>query len=186
MNQWKYFIRVLLIRSAPLLVLLPLGVDAQEQVTPSAAAPDFTARSLTAEGEETLSAIAANKVVLLNFWASWCYPCLIEMPEFQKLYERFKDQGFTVVAVAVYDQMEPAKAFQDEQKFGFHVLFDHTEEAKKRYFVEVVPQTFLIGRDGKLIPIPNPKTGKTKLTVNDPTIWVQPQTYDFIASVLQR
>lgn len=186
MNHWKSLL--LRIPTVPLLVLvlLPLGVDAQEQATPGVAAPDFTARSLSADGEETLSAIAANKVVLLNFWASWCYPCLVEMPEFQKLYERFKDRGFTVVAVAVYDKMEPAKAFQDEHKFGFHVLFDHTEEAKKRYFVEVVPQTFLIGRDGKLIPIPNPKTGEAKLKVNDPTVWVQPQTYDFIAEVLQR
>ncbi len=186
MNRNKTLLQSLILLSAPLLVLLAPGVDAQEQVTPGVLAPDFTARSLSADGLETLSVIAADKVVLLNFWASWCYPCLVEMPEFQKLYERFKDQGFTVVAVAVYDKSEPAKAFQDEHKFDFHVLFDHTEEAKKRYFVEVVPQTFLIGRDGRLIPIPNPKTGKAKLKVNDPTVWVQPQTYDFIASVLQR
>jgi peroxiredoxin len=108
------------------------------------------------------------------------------MPEFEKLHARFNEEGFTVVAVSVYDEFEPAKAFQDQHKFSFPMLFDHRKEATERFFVEVVPQTFLIGRDGMLIPIPNPKTGKAKLKVNDPTIWVQPETYDFIAGVLQR
>jgi peroxiredoxin len=168
-----------------LLTLAPIG-SALAQTTPRVKAPDFAARSLTADAEQTLSALAEDKVVLVNFWASWCYPCLVEMPEFEKLHARFNKEGFTVVAVSVYDEFEPAKAFQDEHKFSFPMLFDHRKEATERFFVEVVPETFLIGRDGMLIPIPNPKTGKAKLKVNDPTIWVQPETYDFIAGVLQR
>jgi peroxiredoxin len=168
-----------------LLMLAPIG-SALAQTKPRVKAPDFAARSLTAGTEQKLSALAADKVVLVNFWASWCYPCLVEMPEFEKLHAQFENQGFTVVAVSVYDEFEPAKAFQDEHKFSFPMLFDHRKEATERFFVEVVPQTFLIGRDGMLIPIPNPKTGKAKLKVNDPTIWVQPETYDFIAGVLKR
>ncbi|MDH3715031.1 MAG: TlpA family protein disulfide reductase [Gammaproteobacteria bacterium] len=186
-QPWKLPKYPLLHAASTVLILAAIGSTlAQEQTTPRVKAPDFAARSLANDAVPKLSALAAEKVVLLNFWASWCYPCLLEMPEFEKLHAQFKDQGFTVVAVSVYDEFEPAKAFQDEHKFSFPMLFDHKKEATERFFVEVVPQTYLIGRDGMLIPIPNPKTGKAKLKVNDPTIWVQPETYDFIAEVLQR
>ena len=128
----------------------------------------------------------AGQVVLLNFWASWCYPCLVEMPEFQKIHDEFKDQGFSVLAVAVFDKLPDARAFQQSQQFTFPLLFDDTEQATDAFEVEVVPQTFLIGRDGMLVPIPNPKTQKSKLWVNDPTIWVQPQTYEFLAALVAK
>ena len=147
-------------------------------------APDFEVRYVDSNSRLRLSDYA-GQVVLVNFWASWCYPCLVEMPEFQKIHDRFKDQGFTVLAVAVFDKLPDAKAFQDEYKYTFPVLFDDHEQAKTAFAVEVVPQTFLVGRDGLLIPIPNPKTNETKLTVNDPTIWVQPETFEFLAEVVE-
>ena len=65
------------------------------------------------------------------------------------------------------------------------MLFDDQEQAKTAFAVEVVPQTFLVGRDGLLIPIPNPNTNESKLRVNDPTIWVQPETFEFLADVVE-
>lgn len=147
-------------------------------------APDFTAQTFA--GETVKLSDFKGDVVLLNYWASWCFPCRHEMPHFQKLYDTFKDEGFKVVAVAVYDQLEDAKAFQDKYQFSFPILFDHLGEAKTAFEIEVVPQTFLIGRDTRLIPIPNPKTGKAKLRVNDPTIWEHAATADFIAEVVKR
>jgi len=148
-------------------------------------APDFVARTLDGDTAVRLSAFA-DKVVLLNFWASWCFPCRAEMPEFQKLYNRFKDDGLVVVAVAVYDERADAQAFKSKYKFSFPVWFDDMEQAKKAFNIEVVPQTFLIGRDGRLVPIPNPKTNKSKLVVNDPTIWPQPETYRFFEALLKQ
>lgn len=147
-------------------------------------APDFEVRYVDSDNRLRLSDYT-GKVVLVNFWASWCYPCLVEMPEFQKIHDRFKDKGFSVLAVAVFDKLPDAKAFQDEYKYTFPVLFDDQEQAKTAFAVEVVPQTFLVGRDGLLIPIPNPKTNVSKLTVNDPTIWVQPETFEFLAKVVE-
>lgn len=172
---------------AALIVLLsawiPFTTIADEALA-TVKAPDFEVRYVDSDSKLKLSDYA-GKVVLVNFWASWCYPCLVEMPEFQKIYDKFKDKGFAVLAVAVFDKLPDAKAFQDEYKFTFPVLFDDQEQAKAAFGVEVVPQTFLVGRDGLLIPIPNPKTNESKLRVNDVTIWVQPETYDFLAEVVE-
>lgn len=152
---------------------------------PAIKAPDFNVRYVSDDQRLRLSDYA-GQVVLVNFWASWCYPCLVEMPEFQKIYDQFKQRGFIVLAIAVFDELPSAKAFQDEQNFTYPVLFDDREQAKTAFDLEVVPQTFLVGRDGMLIPIPNPKTGERKYRVNDVTVWVQPETYDFLAEVIDK
>ena len=160
---------------------LPFVIAAEE--LPKIRAPDFEVRYVSSDDRLKLSDYA-GQVILVNFWASWCYPCLVEMPEFQKIYDKFKDSGFTVLAVAVFDKLPDAKAFQDKQQFTYPVLFDDEEQAKEAFQVEVVPQTFLVGRDGVLVPIPNPKTKKAKLWVNDVTVWSQPETFDFLASLV--
>lgn len=167
-----------------LIILLlpgPFAYSADSEQTP---VNNFSARYLDDERLIQLSDYS-NKLVLLNFWASWCFPCRYEMPMFQKLYDEFKDRGLEVVAVAVYDEFGDAKAFQDKYQFSFAVVFDHLGEAKTAFDVEVVPQTFLIGRDSRLIPIPDPKTKQKKLRVIDPTIWEHPETFAFIRALLE-
>lgn len=165
------------------LLCLCVSVVTQAEELPKIKAPDFEARHVDSDHRLRLSDYA-GQVVLVNFWASWCYPCLVEMPEFQKIYDKFKDGGFTVLAVAVFDKLPDAKGFQDKQRFTYPVLFDDNEQAKEAFQVEVVPQTFLVGRDGMLVPIPNPKTAESKLWINDVTVWSQPETYDFLATVI--
>ena len=162
----------------------PFVTVADEALT-TVKAPDFEVRYVDSDNKLRLSDFA-GQVVLVNFWASWCYPCLVEMPEFQKIHDKFKDKGFAVLAVAVFDKLADAKAFQDEYKYTFPVLFDDQEQAKTAFAVEVVPQTFLVSRDGLLLPIPNPKTNESKLRVNDPTIWAQPETFEFLAEVVEK
>ena len=164
-------------------IYLPFAVVAEE--LPKVKAPDFEVRHVGSDERLKLSDYS-GQVVLVNFWASWCYPCLVEMPEFQKIYDKFKNDGFTVLAVAVFDKLPDAKAFQDKQQFTYPVLFDDDEQAKNAFQVEVVPQTFLVGRDGMLVPIPNPKTKKNKLWINDVTVWSQPETYDFLAKLIEK
>lgn len=160
---------------------LPFNAAAEDP--PKVKAPEFEVRRVDSDKRLKLSDYA-GQIVLVNFWASWCYPCLVEMPEFQKIYDKFGKSGFTVLAVAVFDELPEAKAFQDKQQFTYPVLFDDTEQAKNAFQVEVVPQTFLVGRDGMLIPIPIPGTDNSKLWVNDVTVWSQSETYDFLAKVI--
>ena len=159
----------------------PSGTDGLQKRTGA----DFSATRVSGTGQVRLSDYAED-IVLLNFWASWCYPCRYEMVHFMKLYEQLKDDGFTVLAVAVYDNLEDARAFQDQYHFTFPVLFDDQGEAKDAFGIEYVPQTFLIARGGELIPIPNPSTQETLLVVNDPTIWEHPDTLRFLQQVVQQ
>ncbi len=148
------------------------------------ASPDFEAPSLTEEGRSVRLSSLKGQVVLLNFWASWCFPCRYEMPHFQTLYDRFRDQGLEVVAVAAYDKLEDARAFQERYRFTYTLLFDADQAAIQAFDVKTVPQTFLIGRDGLLVPVPNPRTGQSQYIVNDPTIWELPETAVFLEQVL--
>lgn len=152
---------------------------------PKVLAPEFQAQRLD-DGTVTKRSDFDGNVILLNFWASWCFPCRYEMPLFQEIYDRYAERGLTVVAVAVYDELSEAKSFQDEYKFTFPVLFDDAGSARMAFNVETVPQTFLIGRDGILIPFVDDQTGESFISSNDPTLWEKADTFRFLEDVLAR
>ena len=147
--------------------------------------PAFEAPLLDGQGSVRLTDLK-GKVVLLSFWASWCGPCRYEMPLFQQLYDRFHEDGLEVVAVAVFDQRAKALEFHRRHAFTFTVLFDATGEVAKAYDLVGPPTTFLVGRDGELIEIPDPQSGDRQLSVYDPTIWTHADTYSYLERVLAR
>jgi peroxiredoxin len=91
-----------------------------------------------------------GKVVLVNFWATWCSPCRKEMPDLQALYEKYKDQGFAVLAIS---DEEAAKVtlFLAERKISYPVLLDPGRKVHELYQVEGIPKSFVYDRDGKLV-----------------------------------
>lgn len=167
------------------LACLLLGAFAPGIAAEPGSGADFSAMRVAGTGQVRLSDYARD-VVLLNFWASWCFPCRYEMTLFSQLYEQLRDDGFTVLAVAVYDNLEDARRFQDQYQFTFPVLFDDRGDAREAFDVDYVPQTFLLARGGEMIPIPNPGTRETSLVVNDPTIWEHPDTLRFLQQVVRR
>ena len=88
--------------------------------------------------------------MLVNFWATWCPPCRKEMPDLQALYDKYKDQGFIVLAV---DDEEAAKAspFIAERNISYPVLLDHGRKVNEEFVVEGIPKSFVYDRDGKLV-----------------------------------
>lgn len=92
----------------------------------------------------------SGKVVLLNFWASWCPPCRAEMPAIQQVYESYRSNGFEVVAINMthQDSLPEVKAFTDTYQLTFPVLLDEAGETAFRYRVRALPTTFLIDKDG--------------------------------------
>jgi len=91
-----------------------------------------------------------GKLVLLNFWATWCPPCREEMPSMQRLYDTYKDSGLEIIAVVLQENNSIVNSFLDEYNIDFTVLLDKTGEVGSMYGAANIPTTYLIDRDGKI------------------------------------
>ncbi len=126
-------------RSAP-------GCPAAPRRPPNA--PDFTLR--TADGRNLRLQEQRGQVVMVNFWATWCAPCRVEMPHLNKLSDKYRASGFTLLGVNVDD--DPRNATSAAAKMGvrFPVLLDADKRVVKMYDVATMPSTVLIDRDGRV------------------------------------
>jgi peroxiredoxin len=91
-----------------------------------------------------------GKVVLVNFWATWCPPCRKEMPDLDGLYARFKDQGFVVLAISDEDA-DKVKAFIAEHRVSYPILLDIGRKVNEQFQVDGIPKSFVYDRSGKLV-----------------------------------
>jgi peroxiredoxin len=119
-------------------------------VTPSRAkaAEDFSLPAL--DGGTFRLADQRGKVVLVNFWATWCPPCLEEMPAMERLWRRHKDAGFVLVAVSVDTDPGKVAPFVAEHRLTFPVALDSTMSVANKYGVRALPSSFIVGKDGGL------------------------------------
>jgi len=112
--------------------------------TVSGPAPNFTLQS-NAGGQVSLASLK-GKVVMVNFWATWCVPCRQEMPHLEALYEKYNGLGFELLAVNVEkNNAEGARKWLQETPVTFPVLFDPENQVTKLYKVQTMPSTVIIG-----------------------------------------
>jgi peroxiredoxin len=104
----------------------------------------------TPSGETFRLADQRGKVVMVNFWATWCPPCLEEMPAMERLYRRHKDAGFTLVAISVDADPKKVTPFVTEHKLTMPIGVDPKMELATTYGVRALPSSFVVGRDGNL------------------------------------
>lgn len=109
-------------------------------------APDFTLRGV--DGRNLRLREQRGQVVMVNFWASWCAPCRIEMPHLNRLYDKYRDAGFLLLGINVDD--DPRKAVDLAGRLGldFPVLSDADKTVSRLYDLSAMPSTVLIDRDG--------------------------------------
>jgi peroxiredoxin len=91
-----------------------------------------------------------GKVVVVNFWATWCPPCRKEMPDLQALYDEFKGQGLVILALSDEDAAT-VKPFITERKITYPVLLDPGRSVHKEFQIEGIPKSFVYDRDGNLV-----------------------------------
>ncbi len=111
-------------------------------------APEFSLTQL--DGGQTTLASQRGRVVLLNFWATWCAPCKKEMPALQSVADRLANQPFSLLAVNLQETPDMVRPFEQDLKLRFPILLDTEGDVARRYNVRALPATFLVDPQGVL------------------------------------
>ena len=114
-------------------------------------APEF--RLMTLTGEQISSTdYRGKKKLVVSFWASWCGPCRMELPELQAFYEKYHaSSGFEILAISTDEDPHEAERYVKEAKLTFPILWDQDGKAGEAYAVEGIPMLFVIDESGKII-----------------------------------
>ena len=115
-------------------------------------APDFTVTDIN--GNKVNLSDYNGKPVVLNFWATWCYYCKVEMPDFNEVYKEYPDVQFLMVNATdgKHETVEIAKSYIEQEQYDFDVFFDTVDRnAVKTYNVSSYPQTLFIDKDGNIV-----------------------------------
>ncbi len=135
---------------------IALKTQLRREISPVAALkigqpmPDFALPDTTGKTVKLKEAIQGKKMVLINFWASWCGPCRVEMPSFERLYTAQKKNGFLILAIA--EDKQPAKldAYLKEKPVSFPVLIDRDNSLADRFKIQSFPTTILLDKEGRI------------------------------------
>lgn len=113
-------------------------------------APDFALKD--SKGNTVRLSDHKGKIILVNFWATWCGPCRMEIPGFVKLYEKYKDKGFTIIGISV-DQAgwQVIKPFMKEHKINYPIVLYNNKVITDYGGIRSIPTTFFINSDGEVL-----------------------------------
>lgn len=125
------------------LLLSAMGMAATTQ---AATAPDFTLKAR--DGNNLRLAEQRGDIMLINFWASWCGPCIQEMPQLDKLAQKYQPLGVQVWGVNVENDPSAANAYLNKVNVEFPILFDLDNSVSKAYRVEAMPTTVILDKNG--------------------------------------
>lgn len=111
-------------------------------------APDFNLQSL--DGQSVSLSGLRGKPVLINFWATWCPPCRIEMPYIQQVYDEWADKGLAILAIDVGESPSEVRESMESRNLSFPVLLDTAGDVALQYNVRAIPTTLFLDKDGIL------------------------------------
>ncbi|MDH5750908.1 MAG: SCO family protein [Deltaproteobacteria bacterium] len=125
--------------------LKPFAIEPE---APGTRAPDFSLKGL--DGREWTMSELKGKVVVLNFWATWCIPCLEEFPQLQNLHKTLGGQNFILLAVNVMDKRSRIEAFLKDKGYDFPIALDEKGDVYRSYGVKNFPATIVVDHDGNI------------------------------------
>jgi peroxiredoxin len=130
------------------IVLLAAAGAAGATVAAKSQAPDFTLRQI--DGPNLKLGEQKGRVVMVNFWATWCGPCRVEMPHLSKLFDKYRGSGFVLLGVNIDEDPNAAKALAGKLGIKFPVLLDTDKKVVGAYDLNAMPATVLIDKDGRV------------------------------------
>jgi peroxiredoxin len=123
------------------------AVEEMGNVKDGEPAPDFSLPDLSGN-TVTLSSYRGRKVILMDFWATWCGPCRMAMPDLQGLQDKFKDRGLEILSVNQGESAEQVSSFIQRKKYTFHVVLDQAGAVGSKYGVQGIPTLVLVDKKG--------------------------------------
>ena len=151
-----------------------MNLTGQARLGRGAQAPDFNLPGL--DGKMVRLADQRGKVVFLNIWATWCPPCVDEMPSMEKLHQQLKDEDFEILAVSIDKQgAEAVLPFMKKHNLSFTALIDAEGSLKYEYQTTGVPETFIIDRNGVIVE-----------KVIGPRDWAAPDVIGYFRKLIQK
>jgi peroxiredoxin len=140
--------------------LLYFGLGSATRARQQVLAPDFTLPQL--DGNSLQLSSLRGKVVLLDFWATWCDPCREEIPHFVELQNKYADRGLQIVGVSMDDTIDPVRPFAEQFHMNYLIVMGNAKTGELYGGVLGLPITFVIGRDGRIF---RKHIGATNVTV---------------------
>ena len=136
----------------------PVATESQEQKKPatrpanSVLAPDFTLQTIN--GKIVSLNEFMGKVIILNFWATWCFPCRMEIPDFNELYKKYSDKGLEILGISISDTKDQLVNFLKAYTIDYPVLYGNQIDMQKIIMdyggVYSIPMSFLIGKNNEI------------------------------------
>ncbi len=155
------------------ILILVSGCTSESGFAPGQSPPNFVVRGVN--GEAISLDQYKGKTVLLNFWASWCEPCRVELPQLRKLAASLDPKNFIVLTIAVEDQKEAALEQLGAHSGNLIPAFDLDGSVRAQFKLQGFPESFLVDREGKLILFPDPESGRADVRIVGPREWSSPK-----------
>lgn len=157
--------------------------DARRGIYPGEVAPDISGIDL-AQQPLALHQVP-GRVVLVNFWATWCAPCMAELPALEQLYQSLRSQGFTIVGIAVDDTLDNIKEAVQKNGITYPVLLDEKGKSKRLFELKGFPESFVLDSKKQVMIITDPGDGTPVTRIIGPRPWSQNRAMQLFQSLLQ-
>jgi peroxiredoxin len=126
-----------------------------------------------------------GQLFLVNFWATWCGPCIEELPALQKLHQKFQARGFQVVGIAVDDTLENVKDVVQRYGITYPIILDNKAQSKRSFQVKGFPESFILDGEHRVMVVSDPADGTPQTRLWGPREWDSPRVGALVNSLLK-